>query len=67
MWSDADGLTHHSVGDPDAENCLVADYLGSYTEIPEVFAVDLDLAHAAATAYLESGHPTTPGLTLEPD
>lgn len=68
LMIDSLGESMHSVGSGDAaDDTVVFDYFGSYTEVPAEFVVPVDLGRAAALAFLNGEDPATAGLTLEPD
>ena len=68
LWFDSMGESFHSVGSRgSAEQTVVFDYFGSYTEVPAEFVIPLEVGRAAALAFLAGEHPATVGLSLEPD
>lgn len=68
LWIDSLGESFHSVGSVNsAENTVVFDYFGSYTEVPAEFIVPFERGRAAALAFLAGNHPASTGLALEPD
>lgn len=67
LWTDSLGTSFHSVGESTGDGTVIFDYFGSYTEVPEIFVIPTSTATAAATAYVQSGSPTSASLSMEPD
>jgi hypothetical protein len=68
LMIDSLGESVHSVGPGNmADDTVVFDYFGSYTEVPVEFVIPADEGRAAALAFLGGQHPASTGLTMEPD
>lgn len=66
LWTDPAGNMRHSLGEP-AEDLLVVDYFGSFTELPKSWAIDVTSAFSATRAYFETGSPVVEGLNFVAD
>lgn len=70
LFTDADGAAAHSVnlGGAAADSGVVFDYFGSYTELPNAYAVPVTVAVEAADGFAAGARPpVASGLTLVRD
>jgi hypothetical protein len=66
VWTDADHNSSHSISGAEG-GALVFDYMGSWSEVPAEWTVQLAAATASMRRFIETGDPVTGAVLFESD